>query len=167
MGLWLTGSSWSETAHKVSRAITIFSSPCYPKEVKGWQFTLCMCQIPPRYGKPVQQGLSFVTWVPLASLCFPLAAVFPGALLGWDPVQQISQCNFPLTAPTTRQVRVHLRLPVFARFFHLTIETSVQKSSQSEEQENKSGSHVPEETNPGWLHLLPSSGPVKGWEHQS
>lgn len=109
---------------------------------------LCACQKNPRGGKPVQQGLSSVTWVPgaqvLNSLHFPVAAVFPGALLGWDPVQETSQCNFLLTALTTQQVRYRLRLPVFARIFHLFTETSVQKSSQSEEQEIKSGSCVPE-----------------------
>lgn len=157
MGMWITGSSWSEAAHKISRTITTFGSPRYPKEVKGRDFSPCV----PKKSQVWEanaagsQFCDLSIWLPgaIASLCFPLAAVFPGARLGWDPVQEISQCNLPLTDPTTQQVRVPLRLPVFARFFHLFIETSVQKSSQSEEQENKSGSCVSEETNLRGLHL--------------
>lgn len=63
MGMWLTGSSWSGTAHKISRAITTFASPPYPKEVKGWDFTLCVPEKPQEW-EASAGGSEFLTSVP-------------------------------------------------------------------------------------------------------
>lgn len=157
MGMWITGSSWSEAAHKISRTITTFGSPRYPKEVKGWDFSPCVPKKSQVWEASAagSQFCDLSIWLPgaIASLCFPLAAVFPGARLGWDPVQEISQCNLPLTAPQHSRSESLWDCQYLPGFFIYSLKTSVWKSIQSEEQEDKSGSCVSEETNPRGLHL--------------
>lgn len=170
--MWITGSSWSEAAHKISRTITTFGSPRYPKEVKGRDFSPCVPKKSQVWEASAagSQFCDLSIWLPgaIASLCFPLAAVFPGARLGWDPVQEISQCNLPLTDPTTQQVRVPLRLPVFARFFHLFIENFCLEINPIRRTRGQIWKLCIWGNKSQRITLTaPSSGLVKGREHQS
>lgn len=165
MGIWLIGSSWSEIqgfcalhSAQISRANNTFVSCCYSKEMKGWDFTLHMCQKNQIWEASVAGSQVCDLNSKLLSPNFPVfpaGCSFTGAPLGWDAGWEVSHRNFPVTALPIQHVRVRLRLSVvFARLFHLFIETSGQKSSQPEKWEIKPGSHEAEWPNPSWFHCV-------------
>lgn len=164
--MWLTGSSWSETAHKISRATASFASPPYPKETKGWDFILCVPKKPQVWGASVA-GSQFCDWVPssqvLTLLCFPLIAVLPGG----DPVQENHNVTSHWQPPQHSRSEFTWECQYLPGFFIYSLK---HQSRNQADQKNKRSNLEAVFT---WLNksqmitlTVPSSGLVKGREHQ-
>lgn len=130
-GCGLQGAHGQRQHKKSLELLPHLQAPVTPKEMKGWDFTLCVPKNSQVWetSAAVSQFCHLSAWLPSANFTVLSTGCSFSRLAGLGSCAGNITINIPLTAPTTHQVRAHLRLPVFSRIFHLFIETLVQKSS--------------------------------------